>query len=351
MASVADEHRWRLYADWCAATGHPPLPTDPATVLAFLRACPAAPATQAARIREINRRAQAEGHPPLPATPELDRLARRTTRQDHEQPCRFNSTQVETVLTALPVRGWPEGLVGRRDALLLHLIARDGWTRRQVLSLRLSDLTLDAGEGTAKITLRGSAERPVERAGEPSRCPACIAARWARAARLAANAGRNATREQLAAMPVSPASLEARHDCTRPLPLLKQDGPLFPAIDKHGWPAPQALTRRAVTAIVQGRLAHEHVDVGIAADLLDAADWEQPALQPARDEETQPLAPLTPEAAIEAKHHGRQVMRDVAALLDELDMLLDAHRAEIDTVLANGARLDVDLHATTQKDA
>ena len=34
---------WALFTDWCAVTGHRDLPADPATVIAFLADCPAAP--------------------------------------------------------------------------------------------------------------------------------------------------------------------------------------------------------------------------------------------------------------------------------------------------------------------
>ena len=33
---------WSLFTDWCAVTGHPDLPADPTTVIAFLADCPAA---------------------------------------------------------------------------------------------------------------------------------------------------------------------------------------------------------------------------------------------------------------------------------------------------------------------
>src|SRR5580765_8064940 len=33
---------WSLFTDWCAVTGHPDLPADPTTVIAFLSDCPAA---------------------------------------------------------------------------------------------------------------------------------------------------------------------------------------------------------------------------------------------------------------------------------------------------------------------
>ena len=45
---------WALFTDWCAATDTPALPADPHTVVEFLTACPAAPATSRCRVAAID---------------------------------------------------------------------------------------------------------------------------------------------------------------------------------------------------------------------------------------------------------------------------------------------------------
>ena len=45
---------WALFADWCAVTGHAPLPATAETVLMFFGDCPAAPGTFARRLTAID---------------------------------------------------------------------------------------------------------------------------------------------------------------------------------------------------------------------------------------------------------------------------------------------------------
>src|SRR6478672_4808360 len=54
---------WALFTDWCHATGSWELPADPATVVAFLTDCPAAPATLRRRVAAIDHHHTANGHP------------------------------------------------------------------------------------------------------------------------------------------------------------------------------------------------------------------------------------------------------------------------------------------------
>ena len=47
---------WALFTDWCHTTGGWVLPADPATLVAFLADCPAAPATLRRRVAAIDHR-------------------------------------------------------------------------------------------------------------------------------------------------------------------------------------------------------------------------------------------------------------------------------------------------------
>ena len=55
---------WALFSDWCAVTGHPDLPANPATVTAFLADCPAALKTHRGWVAAIDHRHITAGHPP-----------------------------------------------------------------------------------------------------------------------------------------------------------------------------------------------------------------------------------------------------------------------------------------------
>ena len=47
-------HDWALFADWCAAADHRPIPAAPETLALFLHEHPAAAATQRRRLSAIN---------------------------------------------------------------------------------------------------------------------------------------------------------------------------------------------------------------------------------------------------------------------------------------------------------
>jgi hypothetical protein len=111
---------WHLFADWCAATDHRPLPADPTTVLEFLADCPAAPATRRRRVVAINHHHTTAGHPP----PGSDLRVRATVGRpplDLPPVTRETVARVNAALRLLPSRGWTGGLFGRRARGLLVL--------------------------------------------------------------------------------------------------------------------------------------------------------------------------------------------------------------------------------------
>src|SRR6476659_7310911 len=68
-----------LFTDWCHTTGSWELAADPATVIAFLADCPAAPATLRRRVAAIDHHHTANGYPPPGrSTPVLAVLGRPT---------------------------------------------------------------------------------------------------------------------------------------------------------------------------------------------------------------------------------------------------------------------------------
>src|SRR6185436_2255886 len=96
---------WALFTDWCHATGTWELPADPATLVAFLTDCPAAPATMRRRVAAIDHHHTAAGHPPPGrSAPVLAALGRPTGEPQH--PSREMVTAVQTALRALPSHGW-----------------------------------------------------------------------------------------------------------------------------------------------------------------------------------------------------------------------------------------------------
>ncbi|WML60897.1 hypothetical protein [Rhodococcus sp. AH-ZY2] len=133
-------HDWALFADWCTATDHPCLPATPEALAVFLREHPAAPATQRRRVSAINTVHTRRGHP-APGRSETVRRrldTARAARHDRLAPLLLHKA------AELPTTGWPSGLFGRRDALLLALAAT-GMPFARLARLRRGDITVDAG--------------------------------------------------------------------------------------------------------------------------------------------------------------------------------------------------------------
>ncbi|WP_416063791.1 hypothetical protein [Rhodococcus indonesiensis] len=131
-------HDWALFTDWCAAADRSPIPAGPDTLALFLHEHPAAVATQRRRLSAINTVHTRHGYP-APGRTEtvrrhldvaraqrLDRLARVLLQRAAE----------------LPTTGWPSGLFGCRDALLL-VLAATGMSFTDITRLRRRDLRLN----------------------------------------------------------------------------------------------------------------------------------------------------------------------------------------------------------------
>lgn len=112
-------YEWALFADWCAAADAVPMPASPETVAAFLHDNPAGNQTSLRRVAAINR-VHRDAHEPEPGTVTAIRL-----RLDRVRSHRIagRRTFVAAIVPTLPTTGWPVGLFGRRDALILTLYA------------------------------------------------------------------------------------------------------------------------------------------------------------------------------------------------------------------------------------
>ncbi|ACV79097.1 hypothetical protein Namu_2751 [Nakamurella multipartita DSM 44233] len=211
---------WRLFRDWCLATGRTPLPADRTTIAEFLRRFPAAPATLTRRRQAISRAHRRCGHPdPIrqePSAPEPD-------------------PRLPAFLRDAVVRGWPAAVSGRRDAFLAVLRWHTGMSRPE-----LAVLDGDGVRRALALTVPGE---------EPGECPRCGLTRWLRLLAVAQRHGWGQVRRQLAGQFPGVAATEALHDCTRPLRETWPRMPLLPAIDRHGnVEATGPISGRAITA-------------------------------------------------------------------------------------------------------
>lgn len=238
-----------LFDDWRAATGRASdAPADEAELDAFFAEVPGAASTLTRRRRDLEVAGLA---PPRKPPPAAGRVA-----------------GLDAALRVIPVGGWPDGLVGRRDAALLVTSRVAGLRRPQLRGLVVGGELPDL---------------PVVDA-HPSVCPACALSRWVRTLLVACVAGWGEVRIQLAELPAAPASDTDGHDCARAMPTCRSPiraVPLLSGIDRYGWvDESRPLSPRAISAIVGARLAAAGNAPGLDDIQEDRAGCSRPVRSP-----------------------------------------------------------------------
>lgn len=104
---------------WCVAVGAPAVPASPVTLALFLAENPAGATTQRRRVAVVNRVHSDAGYR-APGTATAIRLQLDRTRSDRAAELR---QRVAPIIATLPLMGWPTGMFGRRDAVILALSA------------------------------------------------------------------------------------------------------------------------------------------------------------------------------------------------------------------------------------
>lgn len=332
---------WSLFADWCEATGRGCTPANATDVLAFLADCPAKPGTLARRVAAIDHTHRALCLAAPGRDPEVVAALRVAAGLGPPpvRPERFDPLVVASALERTPVRGWPVGLTGRRDAALLVAVCSLGLSRPQAAALVLDDLVGWAATDQALALRVGDRLLAPEQTTEPGTCPACALARWHRAASTYATQQMPGIRRQMAAHGRREARMEDRHECMRPvsqIPEAVTGTPLFIPLDQHGWRAPEPLSWRSITTIVATRLevGRRALDDPSWADALDAdlvAEPDDPTAETGADEHVADAdavaAPAEPtldyQTATRRKREAQERMAEVERLLDELDQKAD----------------------------
>ncbi|MFD9663486.1 hypothetical protein ACFWAY_17960 [Rhodococcus sp. NPDC059968] len=311
--SARDRHAWALFADWCAATDQPQIPATPQQLARFLYDNPAAPATQRRRVSVINTVHRRQGHP-VPGSSEEIRRALNTTRAARRE--RISGLVAERI-TQIPVTGWPAGLFGRRDAIILVLTAaRVGF--EQIARLRRRDITVTGDNDASLLTVDG--DRIILPALPVSSgiAVAAVYRRWTEVLGF----------------------LDRNHGAIRPLAdylkaggdlsgfdaaYLADDRPLLTSINRWGHTplVPAPLTARAITAITQAHLSGRPP----AHTLPPRRSASAPTTSPT--ESDQALDPHYYERGIAARHNAHEGLSDVTALLDDIEDRADQLLAEM----------------------
>ncbi|WP_124395215.1 hypothetical protein [Rhodococcus wratislaviensis] len=336
---------WALFADWCAAFQAVALPADPLALASFLDENPAARATQRRRVAAINWVHTATGYPaPGSARAIRQVLSVRATKRD-------DLTRAATqAMVALPTSGWPQGMFGRRDALLLVLHCINGVSATEVGYLQRSDVTYDG----KIVVVGGGHDLQLHPARDnPQRCPVAIYLRWARL--QAFFDGYPSNRVLARSLIRSHENADGTAESYGTLPALRenQDGPLLPSFDQWGHFAAvrrdrRGLSGRAVSAIVAAHLTGAASSRHTRSEPLDP----RPTAREAKAEEVSPPrgdgfevgiegVELMPdelneqyEAAIARKYADVRALGDLADAFEEIDRKAEAILGRTEELLA-----------------
>ena len=305
---------WVLFTDWCAVTGHAPLPATAETVLMFFGDCPAAAGTFARRLTAIDAAHRAAGVTP----PERTRQVRDVLRGRPARPVRqeLDPAQVEAALRRLPSHGWINGWFGRRDRALL-VLAQAGVPYRRIAALTAGDITLTNTVATINTTIGLVTLHPDE---DPVVCGPCALVRWLRALHLALTSP--ATRTLAGAIDRA-AAVEGSspHLCRslRPLPTGIAGVPLLPPIDPRGH---LSITPRPLSPHSVSHLARGNTTGPGAVHRVDPQTPDEQQLPPPATTVAPPPTPYTAgdwEQAVARRRADQNHLRGVDRALDETD--------------------------------
>lgn len=300
---------WELFVDWCQTTGRSPLPATSITLLAFLHDCPAAPATQASRVRAISAAHVLTDHEaPERTLAMLDLLRGRPRRPDPRIP--LPAGHVDKLLTALPVHGWTAGWFGRRDRALLVLVDT-GLPYRTLARLAVGDVL--ATPTGATITFRDAEPIELETSPDPTVCRPCALVLWIRALQLAVRGATvTVARAVDHAKPLTP---DSPHHCRRLLGDLDSDIPLLAVSDSWGHldAQPTALSTRSLSRLArtEQHWKHRHRPIPrIGKPTLPDVEEGPPPIPR--------LDPMDLKAVAARRHATAAALKPLTAVLDDL---------------------------------
>ena len=299
---------WALFVDWCTACEHRSLPAHPSVMAEFLADHPAADGTQRRRVAAINA-VHATAGLPAPGRTETIRQLLSTARANR---LAWVGERVAQVVPQIPVTGWPGGLFGRRDALLLALAAA-GLSFEEIARLRRTDVTTErdalvvkAGEGWVRVT----AESGVE--------PTAVYRNWVE---VLGFLDRYPSTHLLAGHLDRGAGLAAFADSAR-----RDERPLLTPIDRWGHTPfdPTPLTGHSIAALVRAHLAG-HAPV----------HKRPPARTPTRSHENAPRVVV--DVVLDRDYYDRGIAarRNAHTHLDDVTDILDGIEDEADKLLAD----------------
>src|SRR5664279_780485 len=165
---------WALFTDHCAVNGSRALPADPHTVVDFLSACPAAPATRRRRVAAIDHHHTAHGYQRPGESPVVRAALGRPTGEPFH-PTEGDRDAVDAALRGLPSHGWTAGMFGRRDRCLLVLSQLAGVPYKHLAVLTAGDVSIADGVATIRSP---AGEWTIGANRDVVLCGPCAVVRW-----------------------------------------------------------------------------------------------------------------------------------------------------------------------------
>lgn len=285
----------RLWADWCAATGHRPDDFSDEALARFASAVPSADAESL--------RAAPTAHP-------------RARRRDPWAATERHWAPLAMSLAQCPTYGWPAAVPGRRDAFLVVLT--------RVLRMPRQDAVAQRARNLPGLYAR-LPDEPVDGV-----CVRCVTSRWMEVVATYDRWSKVSVRQQVWTRPADGlsdslgsarpcnGSCSSWADVAASIPHYRV---LTPAIDQHGswtyWDHHKPLTPRALTAILAQRCDPEAPSPFAVQTSHSPASSDEPG--PAYDETT--LARLDDVVAAAEEANAR-----VEALLAEFEKSLSPGR-------------------------
>lgn len=297
-------HDWALFADWCTAADRRPIPAAPDTLAMFLHEHPATVATQRRRLSAINAVHTGHGYPAPGRTETVRRHldAARAQRLD-----RLGRLLMQKAVE-LPTTGWPSGLFGRRDALLL-VLAATGMSFTDITRLRRRDLRLD-GDVLVATTRAGERVRLPLHPDTGDNPAAAIYRRWAEIQTfLDQHPGTHLLRHHLA---------EPFKIIAYPLDAEQARQPLLCPIDRWGHlPHAQRMTAQAVSMLVRAHLSGQvPVRRVLPVPPQDDSDtWVEPEIE---------LDPDYYDHGTVARRRDYEALEGLTDVFDEIEARTDA---------------------------
>ena len=240
---------WSLFCDWCIAADRSALPATASTLARFLDAHPAATSTQRRRVAVIDR-VHRRGGLAEPGHTVTVRLALNDRRREKAASVRAAAA---AIIEQVPVDGWPSGLFGRRDAMILTLLA-SGMTPTEITVLRRGDIAVDSDD----LVISGDHRIPGNLLGDrPGHRPVEIYRRWAQIQSILDRSGST----RMVADTLDPSRVHAAQPCPPPnvVPAAHASEPLLVRIDRWGhtpW-GPDPLTRTSATMLARAHLTRQ----------------------------------------------------------------------------------------------